>query len=67
MAINLIAATREIEDIDQMLHALPALCDEMTDQCGDILQAAHYDKSEYSAWAASKNWKPKQGGQVAPS
>jgi hypothetical protein len=59
LAVGLIAAVSDIEDIDQRLLNEPTLHEKMIDKCGDVLQAVHYDKERYKNWAAEASWKPK--------
>ena len=59
LAVALIAAVNDIEDIDQKLVDDPTLHEKMIDKCGDLLQAVHYDKERYRLWAAQESWRPK--------
>ncbi|MGA7495105.1 MAG: hypothetical protein WBX00_00080 [Isosphaeraceae bacterium] len=59
LAVDLIAAVSDIEDIDQRLLDDPALHEKMIHKCGDLLRTVHYDKEHYKSWAAEASWKPK--------
>jgi hypothetical protein len=58
IAVDLIAAVSNIEDIDQRLLGDPALHQKMIDKCGNLLQTVHYDKDRYKSWAANASWRP---------
>jgi hypothetical protein len=58
LAIDLLNKIREVTDIDSFLHANEETHTKMTDKCGELLKAVHYDMEEYRKWVEKNRWIP---------